>query len=59
MAWPAIESVWPVLVVLSYAMAYGMMRVLSEELYYKKRVHNRIIEAREMRRHYFDDLDGS
>ena len=58
MAWPAIQSVWPLLVILIYAMAYGMIRVLSEELYYKKRIHNRIIEARTLRRRYFNDMEG-
>lgn len=42
------------LVAVAYLMAYCMMRVLSSALYHEARIHDRICEAREMRRRFFD-----
>jgi len=56
MNWSAIQPIWPVMVVIVYILGYCMMRMMSEKLYQSIRLHNRICEARQMRRSYFEDM---
>ena len=46
------------MVVIVYILGYSIMRVMSEKYYHSIRLHNRICEARQMRRAYFDDEEG-
>lgn len=52
----AVLSVWPLLLLLAYALLTCMSRILSLRLLYDIRVHDQIYKSREMRRRYLQDL---
>ena len=52
-----IHTVWPILAILVYAFTMCMVRVLSAKLTYRVRLHNRVCEARNMRRQYLEGFN--
>lgn len=55
MTWPLFQLVWPVLLILLYALATCMVRVLSTHRFYAVEIHDRVCESRNLRRQYLED----
>ena len=54
MTWPVFQLVWPVLLALVYIMGMSIVRVLSIKVHYAIALHNRVCDARNIRRQFFE-----
>jgi hypothetical protein len=58
MTWAMFHTIWPVLALLLYILVMCIVKVLSANLYHAMTLHNRICEARNLRRQYLEEIDG-
>jgi hypothetical protein len=54
--WQAIQSVWPILLLLAYLLVTAVLTVLTYERKKHIDLHNRVRESLQMRNNYFRQL---
>jgi hypothetical protein len=54
--WQAIQSVWPILLLLTYLLVTAVLTVLTYERKKHIDLHNRVRESLQMRNNYFRQL---